>query len=260
MLNHPTIELLHGLGLHGMVKGFRALEQSPEAQSLNHAEWLGLLLQYEATLRQQKRFDARIKAARMRFQARVEDVNYRAPRGLDRALFFKLSSNDWIRKHRNCLITGKTGVGKTWLGCALGDKACREDFSVMYYRMPRLFTTLALAHGDGRYAKLLRALSRFDLLILDDWGPEVFSTEQRRDLLEIVEDRYDARSLLITSQVPIKQWFDIIGSPTLADAILDRIVHNAYHIELSGESLRERIQDSSSRRLAQENQTAELDV
>jgi DNA replication protein DnaC len=246
MLNHPTIELLHDLGLHGMVKGFRALEQAAEAPSLSHAEWLALLLQYEATFRQEKRFGARLKAAHMRFQAHVEDIDYRANRGLDRALFVNLSSNDWIRKHRNCLLTGKTGVGKSWLACALGDKACREDFSVVYYRVPRLFTTLALAHGDGRYAKLLRALSRVDLLILDDLGPELLTAEQRRDLLEIVEDRYDARSLLITSQIPINQWFDIIGSPTLADAILDRIIHNAYRIELTGDSLRERIEDAST--------------
>jgi DNA replication protein DnaC len=177
----------------------------------------------------------------MRYQARVEDVDYRAPRGLDRALFLKLMSNDWIRKHRNCIVVGPTGVGKTWLCCALGDKACREDFSVAYHRVPRLFTALSMAHGDGRYAKLLRTLSRVDLLILDDWGPEVLTAQQRRDLLEIVEDRYNARSLLITSQIPVKEWYNIIGNPTLADAILDRIVHNAYRVELSGESMREAI-------------------
>ena len=217
MLTHPTIELLHGLGLHGMAKGFRALEQTPEARSLEHAEWLGLLLEHEATLRQQNRFDARIKAARMRYQARIEDVNYRAPRGLDRALLLKLTSNDWIRKHRNCLIVGPAGIGKSWLGCALGDKACREDFSVLYHRVPRLFTALALARGDGRYAKLLRALGRVKLLILDDWGPEKLSADQARDLLEIVEDRYDAGSILLTSQVPIDRWHDIVSKPNTAE-------------------------------------------
>src|ERR1700730_11127112 len=170
------------------------------------------------------------KCARMRFHARVEEVNYRAVRGLDRALFLKLSSNEWIRKHRNCLITGKTGVGKTWLACALGDKACREDFSVMYYRMPRLFAALALVHGDGRYAKLLRALSRIDLLVFDDWGPEVLTAEQRRDLLEIVEDRYDRHSLLIISQIPVTQWYDMIGNPTLADAILDLSITHIFRL------------------------------
>ena len=131
-----------------------------------------------------------------------------------------------------------TGIGKSWLACALGHKACRENLSVLYHRVPRLFTALALARGDGRYAKLLRALSRVDLLVLDDWGPEQLSADQRRDLLEIVEDRYDARSILITSQLPLDRWYEIIGNPTLADAILDRIVHNAYRIELSGESMR----------------------
>src|SRR5215470_5913935 len=137
MLLHPIIQLVHGLGLHGMAKGLRALEQTPDVRSLEHNEWLGLLLEYEVTMRHQKRFDARIKAARMRYQARVEDVDYRASRGLDRAVFLKLTSNDWIRKHRNCLITGKSGVGKSWLACALGEKACREDLSVAYHRMSR---------------------------------------------------------------------------------------------------------------------------
>ena len=238
MLTHPTLDLLHDLGLHGMAKCFKALEQAAETRSLQHAEWLGLLLEHEVTLRRQKRFEARAKTARLRHNASVEDVDYRAARGLDRALFLKLAGGDFIRERRNLLITGPCGVGKSWLACALGHKACREDFSVLYHRMPRLFAALALARGDGRYAKLLRALARVDLLILDDWGPEQLNAEQRRDLLEIVEDRYDSRSILITSQLPVERWYEIIGDPTLADAILDRIIHSAYRIALAGDSMR----------------------
>ena len=138
------------------------------------------------------------------------------------------------------LITGASGLGKSWLACALGHKACRENISVLYTRMPRLFADLAIAHGDARYARLLRSLARVKLLILDDWGPEALTAEQARDLLEIVEDRYDKGSIIITSQVPVDRWHDLIGIPTLADAILDRVIHNAYRIELAGESLRKR--------------------
>jgi DNA replication protein DnaC len=238
MLTHPTLDLLHELGLHGIAKGFKALEQDAETRSLEHAEWLGLLLEHEVTLRRQKRFEARARTARLRHNASIEDVDYRAVRSLDRTLFLKLAGCDFIRERRNLLITGPCGVGKSWLACALGHKACREDFSVLYHRMPRLFAALALARGDGRYAKLLRMLARVDLLILDDWGPEQLNAEQRRDLLEIVEDRYDAHSLIITSQLPVERWYEIIGDPTLADAILDRIVHNAYRIALAGDSMR----------------------
>jgi DNA replication protein DnaC len=153
-------------------------------------------------------------------------------------MFLKLASCDWIRERRHCLLTGPAGVGKSWLACALGYKACRENLSVFYQRVPRLFAALALARGDGRYARLLKQLARVDLLILDDWGPEPLIAEQQRDLLEIVEDRYSAGSLIITSQVPIDRWYEIVGNPTLADAILDRIIHNAHRIELKGESLR----------------------
>jgi DNA replication protein DnaC len=238
MLTHPTLDMLHDLGLHGMAKGFKELEQAAEARALEHAEWLALLLEHEATLRRQKRFEARARTARLRHNASVEDIDYHAARGLDRALFLKLAACDFIREQRNLLITGPCGVGKSWLACALGHKACRDDFSVLYHRTPRLFMALALARGDGRYARLLRTLARTDLLILDDWGPVPLNAEQRRDLLEIIEDRYDVRSILITSQLPIERWYEVIGDPTLADAILDRIIHNAYRIELKGESMR----------------------
>src|SRR6202022_1064599 len=157
-----------------------------------------------------------------------------AARGLDRALSRKPAPCEWIRPRRNLLITGPCGVGKSWLACALGHKACREDFSVLYHRMPRLFAALALARGDARYAKPLRTPARGDLLILEDEGPEELNAEQRRGRLEIVEDRSDVRSIIITSQLPVERWYEIIGNPTLADAILDRIIHNAYRIELTG--------------------------
>lgn len=238
MLNHPTIDLLHDLGLQGMEKGFREMADNPEAQSLGHAEWLAILLERESTVRRQKRFESRAKAAKLRHLAAVEDVDYRTPRGLDRTMFLKLASCDWVRERRHCLLTGPAGVGKSWLACALGYKACRENLSVLYQRFPRLFAAMALARGDGRYAKLLHQFARVDLLILDDWGPEPLLPEQQRDLLEVVEDRYNAGSLIVTSQVPTERWYEIVGNPTLADAILDRIMHNAHRIELKGESLR----------------------
>jgi DNA replication protein DnaC len=239
MLTHPTLNLLHELGLHGMAKGFKELDANPEAASLSHAEWLALILEHEVTLRRQKRFEARSKNARLRQSACVEDVDYRRPRGLERSLFMKLADCQWIRDHRHVLLIGKTGVGKSWLSCALGQKACREDFSVQYHRASRLFAELDLARGDGRYAKLLAKLAKVNVLILDDLGPEPMLPEHRRDLLEIAEDRCGRGSFIITSQVPVDQWHQVIGDPTLADAILDRIIHAAYRIKLDGPSMRE---------------------
>jgi DNA replication protein DnaC len=238
MLTHPTLDLLHELGLHGCAKGFKEIEANPAATSLSHAEWLAVLLEHEATLRRQKRFEARAGRAKLRQSATVEDVDYRAARGLDKALFLKLATCQWIRDHRHLAITGKTGLGKSWLACALGHKACREDLSVFYQRASRLFSDLDLARGDGSYPKLLAKYAKVDLLVIDDFGPEVLAPEHRRDLLEIVDDRCGRGSLLITSQVPINRWHEVIGDPTLGDAILDRFVHTAYRIDLDGESIR----------------------
>jgi DNA replication protein DnaC len=237
MLTHPTLETLHQLGLHGCAKGFKELEANPTAAGLSHAEWLALILEYEITLRREKRFEARSRRAKLRHAATIEDVDYRTPRGLDRTLFLKLATCQWIRDHRHLILCGPTGIGKSWLSCALAYQACREDFSVLYYRVPRLLAALDLARGDGRYAKLLASLARVNLLLLDDFG-QPLTPDHRRDLLEIVEDRQGRGSLLITSQVPVDRWHEIIGDPTLGDAILDRIVHAAYKIDLAGESMR----------------------
>ncbi len=238
MLKHPTLTQLHALGLHGMAKAFDELAANGQADGLDRLEWLTLLLDREASLRQDKRFTSRLRAARLRQQAAVEDVDYRSPRGLDRALFQKLAEGDWIKGHDNLVLVGPTGVGKSWLAAALGHKACRDNQSVLYQRVPRLFEDLALGRGDGRHPRLLRSLGRADLLILDDWGLEPLDAGARHDLLEILEERYGRRSTMITSQLPVDRWHDIIGDPTYADAILDRLIHNAHRIELSGESLR----------------------
>lgn len=238
MLKHPTLTQLHALGLHGMAKAFDELAANGQADGLDRLEWLTLLLDREASLRQDKRFTSRLRTARLRQQAAVEDVDYRSPRGLDRALFQKLAEGDWIKGHDNLVLVGPTGVGKSWLAAALGHKACRDNQSVLYQRVPRLFEDLALGRGDGRHPRLLKSLGRADLLILDDWGLEPLDAGARHDLLEILEERYGRRSTMITSQLPVDRWHDIIGDPTYADAILDRLIHNAHRIELSGESLR----------------------
>ncbi len=238
MLNHPTLDQLNALGLAGMAKAFAEITASGDADTMTHAEWLGLLLDREVTYRYDKKLVRRLRYARLRHQASVEDVDYRAARGLDRALFQKLSAGDWIDAHDNLVITGPSGVGKSWLASALGQKACRENRSVLYQRVPRLFNDLQLARGDGRYPRLLRALGGVQVLILDDWGLEPLNDQARHDLLEILEERYGRRSTIVTSQLPVDKWHDLIGNPTFADAILDRLVHNAQRIDLSGDSLR----------------------
>ncbi len=240
MLIHPMVERLRGLGLAAMADAFTEMQRSPAADDLSREDWLGLLIDREATARESKRLQRRLSQARLRQSAVIEDADLRTPRGLDRGLFQKLAACGWIRDSQHLLIVGPTGVGKSWLACALGHKACRDGFSVMYRRAPRLFADLATARGEGRLTRLMTTLERTRLLIIDDWGPEPLNAEQRRDLLEVIDDRDQKGSLLITSQVPVAQWHEIIGDPTLGDAILDRVVHRAHRIELKGESLRKR--------------------
>jgi DNA replication protein DnaC len=242
MLHQPTLDKLEELKLLGMLKAYQEHQQMPDCQALSFEERFGLLLDREATERANRRL-----ATRLRQPACVEDIDLRSPRGLDKALLLALADCRWVAHHDNCLIIGPTGAGKTYLACALAHKACREGYSVRYHRLPRLFSELAIARGDGRYPRLLAGLAKVELLALDDWGTAGLTPEQRHDLLEILEDRYQRRSTLVASQLPVAHWHEIIGDPTLADAILDRLVHNAHTITLEGDPMRKHnkpLQDS----------------
>jgi len=239
MLNHPTLDKLETLRFNGMVKALTEQMTVPDIEELSFEERLGLLVDREMTEREDRRLKTRLRQAKLKQTACVEDIDYRQPRGLDKSLLLDLAGCQWIKRHLNIMITGPTGVGKTWIACALAQKACREGYKALYLRLPKLLQELPIAKGDGTYIKLLTRLAKIDVLILDDWGLSKLMAEQRRDLL-ILEDRYDSRSTIVTSQLPLDKWHDIIGDPTLADAILDRLVHNAYKINLRGESMRKR--------------------
>lgn len=241
MLIHPTLEKLHTLRFNGMAHGLEEQMQMPDIDSLSFEERLGLLVDREMTDRENRRLTTRLRKAKLRQSASLEDIDYRHPRGLDRSLMTKLQSCQWIREHHNLLITGPTGTGKTFLACALAHKACREGYSAQYSRLPGMLRDLHIAKGDGRYGKLLTSYAKTDLLVFDDWGLATFNQEQSHDILEILEDRHGLRSTLITSQFPVENWHELIGDQTLADAILDRLIHNAYKINLKGESMRKKI-------------------
>lgn len=241
MLRHPTLDKLQTLKLTGMVKALSAQLDLSASTALSFEERLGLLVDRELTEREARRLTTRLRQAKLRQAACCEDLDYRHPRGLDKSLMTSLATCQWVREHRNVLITGPTGVGKTWVACALGHQACRAGFTVLYLRLPRLCQELLLTKGDGRYLKLMTTLAKTALLILDDWGVAALSDEHRRDLLELLEDRHDHRATVVTSQLPVEHWHAALGDPTLADAILDRLVHNAYKLPLTGDSMRKRL-------------------
>jgi len=240
MLHHPTGERLAQLRLFGMVHALAEQAQTPDLHALTFEDRLGLLVDREIAERQNRQLHHRLRQARLKQAAAAEDIDYRHPRGLDRALVRRLLVGDWVRARQNVLVTGPTGAGKTYLACALANAACRQGHTALYQRLPRLFEELALARADGRHLKWVATLAKVEVLVLDDWGLAPLDDERRRDLLEILDERYQTRSTVVASQLPVSHWHDALGNPTLADAILDRLVHHAHPLALTGESLRKR--------------------
>jgi DNA replication protein DnaC len=244
MLNQPTLEKLDALRLQGMAEAFRV--QSDPAQrdglaALSFEERFALLVDQEWTWRQNRALARRLTQAKFRYRASIEDIDFRTPRGLDRSLLRSLTQNSaWVEQHQHMFLLGPTGVGKSWLACALAEKACRDGFTAFFIPAPKLFRELALARADGSLGTRLARLARIDVLIVDDWAHAPLAESERRDFLEICEDRYQIRSMILTSQLPVAKWHEQIGDPTLADSILDRLVHNAHCIEMRGESMRKK--------------------
>jgi DNA replication protein DnaC len=246
MLNTPTLDKLHALNLMGMARAFSEQLERADYQTLTFEERLGMLVDREAQDRDNRRLHRYLKAARLRSQASVENLDFRRPRGLDRAAVLSLAESQWVNAHRNLLIVGPTGAGKTFVACALAQAAVRQGHTALYLRAPRMLQDLGLARGDGRLPRLMTAWAKVSVLVIDDLALRPLSAEQAADLLEVIEDRYQVRSTVVTSQLPVSEWHDALGEPTIADAILDRLVHNAHRIELHGDSLR-RLQESDHR-------------
>jgi len=238
MLNEQTLTTLNALKLFGMAKSFSDKLAHPHSADLSHPEFLALIVQDEKNYRDNLRLKRLLANAKLKQPACLEDIDYRHPRGLNKQLILELSSQDWISHHRNVLLTGPTGVGKSYIACALGNFAARQGHTVLYLRAPRLFETLLQAKADGSHLKTLTKLAKTDILILDDLFLTALCDAERKDLLEIIEDRHHKAPTVITSQCPTKDWHHIIGEPTIADAICDRLLHHSYKIELKGDSIR----------------------
>jgi DNA replication protein DnaC len=240
MLNEQTMTKLFSMKLNGMADAYEQQRQQPQVGDLSFEERFGMLVDSQWHWKEDRALRTRLRSAKFKLAALIEDVDYRAARGLKRAQITQLQNSEWVGYHQNAILTGPTGTGKTFLACALGHKACRDGYRVRYYVAAKLFRELMNAHADGSYTRLSNALVKSDLLIIDDWGMETLKEAQYRDFLEILDDRQGVGSTLITSQFPTKLWHDTIGNPTVADAILDRLVHNAHCLELAGESMRKR--------------------
>lgn len=238
MLMHPTIDQLRLLRLNGMADAYAEQSEEPESSSLSFDERLGLLVDRERSDRESRRLSNRLRRAHLKHQASMEDMDYSAARGLDKSVIRALARCTYIRHHENVLIVGPTGTGKTFLACALAHKACLEGFSARYERLSRLLEAIQLARADGTYPKVVAALAKTDVLVLDDWGLAAIQGQSRNDLLEILDDRHGAKSTIVTSQLPVSEWHASVGDATLADAILDRVVHNGHRITLKGDSMR----------------------
>ena len=241
MLTQPTLEKLYAMRLRGMAEAFREQQQNADVQRLSFEERLGLLIDRQWNWRENRALDRRLRNARLQGSACVEDIDYRTARGLDRQMVRSLTAESvWVREHQNVFLIGPTGVGKTWLARAFAQKACRDGYTAWFTRGSDLFRDLTTARVDGSHRKLLHKLAKTDVLVVDDWAMAPLSDAERRDFLEICDDRYQTRATLLTSQFPVPSWHAQIGDPTMADSILDRLVHNAHRIELNGESMRKR--------------------
>ena len=238
MLNQPTMEKLHAMKLYGLADAFRMQLKTTDSHQLSFEERFALLVDQQWQWKQNRALSRRLRAAKLKERAVIEDVNYHHPRRLDRKLLRTLASSDWVRRKLNIVFNGPTGIGKTWLACALAQKACRDGFSVLHKKTSELFRELAIAHADGSLGRMLLRLAQIDVLLLDDFAMAPLKDSERRDFLEVCDDRYQRRSMILTSQMPVAHWHQQIGDPTIADSILDRLLHNSYRLELEGESMR----------------------